>query len=468
MDRTYDYLIIGSGPAGHVSAVRAAQLGLKTAVIEKDENMFGGVCLNEGCIPAKSLYRSAKIYDTIKRSKELCGIEAALGPVDLGAIVAKSRAQAETLKKGLSFLFGKNGIELIKGTASFVDKNTVKVLSADGKFEKIKAAKILIATGSTPRCLPGVPFDGNVVLDSSHGIRLCQVPGKMLIVGAGAIGTEFASYFGILGADVTLVEAEGTILPLEDGEIGKRLESVLSRKGVKVITAAKIEKIAVTNGSAEVAIAGPEGGFNAVFDKVIVCVGRAPATGGLALEKAGIGTDERGFIPVDGMMRTSAGNVYAAGDVVRTPMLAHVASAEGEVAADSAAGHEATPIDHDCIPSAMYGEIQTSGVGLTEEKVKASGLEYRTGKQFFRSNGRAVVNAQAEGFIKVIADAKSRRIMGAHIIGYEAAELIHEFVVAKKAGLTVDDVARTVHAHPTFSETAVDACRAVFGKPIHG
>lgn len=468
MNRVYDYLIIGSGPAGHVSAIRAAQLGLKTAVIEKDENMFGGVCLNEGCIPAKSLYRSAKIYDTIKRSKELCGLEATLGPIDLGVIVAKSRAHAQTLKKGLSFLFGKNGIELIKGTASFVDKNTVRVLSTDGKIEEIKAGKILIAAGSTPRCLPGAPFDGNVILDSSHGIRISQVPGKMLIIGAGAIGTEFASYYGILGADVTLVEMEDAILPLEDREIAKRLEAILTRKGVKVITSAKVKKISVASSSAQVIIAAPEGDVAAVFDKVIVSVGRVPATASLALEKAGISVDDRGFIPVDGMMRTSAGNIYAAGDVVRTPMLAHVASAEGEVAAEDAAGHGPKPIEYDSVPSAMYGEVQTSGVGLTEEKVKAAGIDHSTGKQFFKANGRAVVNGQAEGFIKVIADANTRELLGAHIIGYEAAELIHEFVVAKKSGLTVDDIAQTVHAHPTFSETAVDACRAVFGKAIHG
>lgn len=468
MSNKSDYLVIGSGPAGHVSAIRAAQLGLKVAVVEKEEGMFGGVCLNEGCIPAKSLYRSAKIYDLVKRSPELCGLDIKSGLINMSAIVKKSREHAEALRKGLSFLFGKNGIELIKGKASFLDKNTVEIeLSAGGK-QVVTASNFLIATGSTPRALPGIPFDGKTVLDSSHGIRLGKVPSNILIVGGGAIGTEFASFFNLVGADVTLVEVEENLLPTEDKEIAKRLESVFLRKGIKVFLSSRVKKVMPGSGMAEAIIEGPHGEFLGRFETVLLSVGRTPSTAGLGLEKAGIKTDDKGFIPVDGAMRTTVPNIYAAGDVVRTPMLAHVASAEGELAAEAAAGHTPGPIDYSSVPNAMYGSIQVASVGLTEETVSSSGIPYKTGKQFFKANGRAVVNSETEGFIKVIADEKSRKLIGAHIIGYEAAELIHEFVVAKKAGLTVDDIARTIHAHPTFSETAQDACLAVFGKAIHG
>ena len=467
MDKHYDYLVIGSGPAGHTSAIVAAQLGLKVAVVEKDDNMLGGVCLNEGCIPAKSLYRSAKVIDTVRRSPELCGMEVKAGCVNMPAIVRKSREHAEALRKGLLFLFGKNRIELIKGAAVLAGKNSVNISFAAGGEGEIKADNILIATGSVPRALPGVPFDGSVILDSSGGIRLESVPGRILIVGGGAIGTEFASFYNIVGADVTLVEMESSLLPTEDREVTGRLEALLNKRGVKVRCSSRVKKVSVAKGAADVVIEGPGGAQSEVFDKVIVSIGRAPATRGLGLEKTGISTDEKGFIPVDGMMRTSVKNIYAAGDAVKTPMLAHVASAEGEVAAEAAAGKDPSPIDYEAVPNAMYGDIQVSSVGMTQEKAEENGIEHRIGKQFFRANGRAVVNSQTEGFIKVIADAKTRKFLGVHIIGYEAAEIVHEFVLARRMGLTVDDVAGTVHAHPTFSETAIDACRAVFGRAVH-
>lgn len=468
MDKHYDYLVIGSGPAGHTSAIVAAQHGLNVAVVEKDDKMFGGVCLNEGCIPAKSLYRSAKIIDTVRRSPELCGMQVQTGCVDMPAIVRKSREHAETLRKGLLFLFSKNGIELIKGSAAFSGSGSVKVALTDGGTLSVNADKILIATGSVPRALTGVPFDGSVVLDSSGGIRLESVPGKMLIVGGGAIGTEFASFYNIIGSDVTIVEMENALLPTEDREVTGRLEALLVKRGVKVNCSSRVKKAVVSKGSAEVVIEGPDGERAEVFDKIIVSVGRAPATAALGLENAGIAADEKGFIPVDGTMRTSASGIYAAGDAIKTPMLAHVASAEGEIAAESAAGKDPLPIDYDAVPNAMYGDIQVASVGMTEETAEKNGIDHRIGKQFFRANGRAVVNSQTEGFIKVIADAKTHKFLGVHIIGYEAAELIHEFVLAKRMGLTVDDVAGTIHAHPTFSETAIDACRAVFGKAVHG
>ncbi len=468
MENKYDYLVIGSGPAGYVSAIRAAQLGLKVGVVEKDAGMFGGVCLNEGCIPAKSLYHSAGVLDVVRKSPELCGLDVRCGDVDMARLVEKSRAAAEELRKGLSFLFRKNGIDLINGTARFVDRETVRITGEGSGPFSVKAEKFLIATGSTPRPLPGVPFDGRHVITSSHAIRLEKAPDEMLIVGGGAIGTEFASFFNIIGTKVTLVEVEDSILPGEDRELAGRLQSVLKRRGITVLTSSRVKDVSSGPDGAEVTIEGSRGETRAKFGAVLVSIGRTPATSGIDPEKAGVKTDDSGYIPVDAKMRTNVENIYAAGDVLRTPMLAHVAYAEGELAAEAAAGGDTGPIDYGCVPNVVYTEVQVASVGMTEEEARSKNIDFAAGKQFFRANGRAVVNLETEGFIKVIADRNSRTLLGAHIIGYEASELIHEFALAKKAGLSVEDIAKTIHAHPTFSETAVDACKAVFGKAIHG
>ncbi len=450
MEKRYDYLVIGSGPAGHVSAIRAAQLGLRTAIVEKDLGMFGGVCLNEGCIPAKSLYHSAEVYDTVKRGSKLCGLDVECGPLNMAKIVEKSREAAEQLSKGLSFILKKNDIDLIKGMARFLNGTTVLVSNGKEDF-KIEADKFLVSTGSVPCSLPDLEVDGKRVMTSSHAIRLEKVPGKLLVVGGGAIGTEFASFFNIMGSEVTVIEALDSLLPSEDKEVSRRLQSIFKQRGIKVRVSSSAKDMPVDE-----------------YDAILVSVGRMPATSDLGLDKAGVKTDDEGFIQVDPRMRTSAGNIYAAGDVVRTPMLAHVGYAEGEVAAEAAAGSDPEPVDYECVPNAVYTEVGIASVGLTEEKAKEGNINYKTGKSFFKANGKAVVSSRTEGFIKVIVDTDSHKLLGAHIIGREAYELIHEFVVAKKAGLKVEDIGKAVHAHPTFSEAAVDACKAVFGKPIHG
>lgn len=453
MDKKYDYLVIGAGPAGYVSAIRAAQLGLKVAVIEKDENMVGGVCLNEGCIPAKSLYHSADIFNVIKNNS------AEASPADLASFVKKSRDAAEQLSKGIQFLFKKNNIDLVIGEAKFLDSQTVEINS-----EKVQAEKFLVATGSVPRSLPLADFDGSVILSSSDAIRLEEVPEKILIIGGGAIGTEFASYFNLVGSSVTIVEVEDSLLPGEDKEVSKRLASIFKKGGIEVITSGEVKSIKVSGKGAAVQIGEKE----EEYDKVIVSVGRAPNTSSLGLDKAGVKVDEQGFIEVDDNLKTSAGNIYASGDVLRTPMLAHMAEAEGEVAAEEASGNPGGKIDYTAVPNAVYTHVQVASVGITEEEAKEKGLDYSSGKQFFKANGKAVITSATDGFIKVIADNKTRKILGAHIIGHGATELIHEFVLAKRMGLTVDDVSGTVHAHPTLSEAAIDACKSVFDKPIHG
>ncbi len=468
MDKQYDYLILGSGPAGYVSAIRAAQSGLKVAVVEKDPEMFGGVCLNEGCIPAKSLFHSAEIIDTVRKNWDICGLKCEPGSIDMSRMVAKSREAREQLCKGLSFLFSKNGIEIIYGTGCFVDRETVSITGVGGEQVLVKAKKFLISTGSGPKVLPGVPVDGKIVITSSEAIRLDNIPENILIVGAGAIGIEFASFFNILGSKTTLVEMGQTVLPLEDKEVGKRMKSISKQNGIEVLTGSIVEKVSTGNGAAEVVINFQDNRKDGTYEKVLIATGRVPAVSGIGIDKLGMDMDEKGFIRVDTRMRTSVENIYAAGDVVNSPMLAHVAYAEGEVAAVSAAGKEAYPVDYGCIPNAVYSNIRAASVGANEEQLKSGGVAYKAGKQFFKSNGRAVANSRTEGFIKVLAQAETRKLLGAHIVGYEADELIHEFALAKRMSLTVDDIGRTVHAHPTFSETAVDACRSVFGKPVHG
>ncbi|NQT32410.1 MAG: dihydrolipoyl dehydrogenase [Candidatus Omnitrophica bacterium] len=468
MENKYDYIVIGSGPAGHVSAIRAAQLGLKTAVIEKDPNMLGGVCLNEGCIPAKSLINSAKIYGIIKNGSGVLTSDLEHAGVSMKKIVEKSRQAADQLSKGLAFLFKKNGIDLIEGTAKFVDKNTLLVTAEGGEDLTVTADKILIATGSAARALRDMPFDGRHIISSSQAIRLDSVPEKILIVGGGAIGTEFASFFNMIGTDVTVVEIEDSLLPGGDKEVSRRLATLFKKKGINVWTSCRVKEASPSDGRVSAIIETREKEISKEYDFILVSIGRDPSTSGLALDSAGVETDENDFVKVNEKMQTTAENIYAAGDVLPTPLLAHMASAEGEVAAEAAAGHDPEPIDYSAVPNAVYTDIQVASVGLTEEEAKARGIEHAAGKQFFKSNGKAVVIDETDGFIKVIAEISTGKILGVHMIGHEATELIHEFVVAKKAGLTVRDIATAVHAHPTLSETAIDACRAVFDKPIHG
>lgn len=451
MRDNYDYLVIGSGPAGHTSAIIAAQAGLRTALVEKDPAMLGGVCLNEGCIPAKSLYNSAKILGIAKNNPDIFGVAIPSGSDCMGSFVGKSIKTVGQLKQGLSFLLKKNDIDFIKAKAEFLDPGTIKLTAPEGGERIVKAGKFLIASGSRARQLKEIPFDGRKVISSADAIRLEKIPGKILIVGSGAIGTEFASFFNTMGSEVTLVEIEPAILPTEDKDVSIGLRSIFTKRGIKVLTSS-----------------GPSDFKVEDFDMVLVSVGRAPSTSGLGLERAGVKTDEKGFIPVDGSMCTNVDNIYAAGDVLSTPMLAHMASAEGEAAAMSVLGKDPGTIDLSAVPNAVYSDIQAASVGLTEQAAGEKGIDFSIGKQFFKANGKALVNSQAEGFIKVLAENGTRRIIGAHILGVNATEIIHEFALAKRKHLTVDDIYGTVHAHPTFSESAIDAAKSVFGKPVHG
>ncbi len=464
MHKKYDYLVIGSGPAGHMSALRAVQLGLKTAVVELSQEMFGGACLNEGCIPAKSLYHSAKIVKLVRQNAGLCGLGGKDISADLASIVAKSREAVQQLSSGLSFLFRKHGIEIITGKAEFSDAETVVVKDGKNGAVEIKADKVLVAAGSSPRSLPGLPFDGKYIINSSHAVRLAKLPRKILIVGGGVIGMEFASFFNLLGSETTIVEAEGSILPNEDGDVVKYMESLFRKKGIDIHTSSKVKEAVVEKGAVKVALESERGAKEERYELVLVSAGRVPSSSGMGLDKAGVKTDDCGFIIVNGAMATNVKSIFAAGDIVGSPMVAHIAAAEGEIAAESAAGKKIKPIDPRCVPNAVYTDIEAASVGFTEEEAKKKGINTVTAKHFFKANGRAVANFETEGFIKIIVNKDTRKFEGVHIVGEGASELIHEFVVAKKNGLTADAISNSIHAHPTFSETAVGVARAVFDR----
>ena len=462
MQKKYEYLVIGSGPAGHVAAITAAQAGLKTAIIEKDLDMIGGVCLNEGCIPAKSLYSGAYLFNEVKKYPAM--FNSGTGPAQnvMKELAAKSRLASEVLKRGLLSHLKKLGVDIIEARAEFKNSSELKITTREGEISVIGADKILIATGSVPRALDGIPFDGDRIISSSDAVKLESIPEKILIIGAGAIGVEFASFFALMGAAVTLAEAENVILPSEDRDVSSAMRIILKKAGVKILTEAVIKKVLTKKDKVCAEIkAGEEDTDKNEYDIVLVSAGRIPSTDGLSLDKAGINVNERGFIPVDAAMQTNVAGIYAAGDIVPGPMLAHVAQAEGEISAFTAAGKPVKPLDYSAVPNAVYTAVQAASVGLTEKQAKETGEDIVTGKSFFKANGKAVAVGADDGFVKIVANAKTNVILGAHIVGHLAAEMIHEFAMAKRLGLKVDDIAWTVHAHPTFSESAALAAKEI-------
>ncbi|MFC2036025.1 dihydrolipoyl dehydrogenase [Chloroflexota bacterium] len=462
----YDYLVIGSGPAGFVSSITAAQLGLKVAVVQEGIDMLGGACTNEGVIPAKSLIYDARTLNSLKRDIGLFGIEEQDIKVDMSKLVEKSRNTIIRLRKGLAGLFKKNGIDVINGHAQFTDQYTVAVTSNNGEVSSIKADKFLIASGSVPKPLLNTPFDGSRVISSSDAIRLSEVPKKMVIVGGGAIGVECASLFNILGAEVTIVEYEDSLLPFEDAEISIGLRRLFEKKGIITYTASKVTNMSPLSIGLDVTIQGESAQEIINCDNVLVSTGRVPVTSTLGLEKAGVKTDDHGFIPVDNQMRTNINNIYAAGDVIPTPMLANVAFSEGEIAAKSATGQATEMINYEAVPNVIYTEIQVASIGLTEEQAIEKKLDYSVGKQQIVGTFKSSITSDRDGFIKVIANNDTGKLLGAHILASEAAELIQGFIIAIKTGLTVQEIEKIIPPNPTFSESVIDACRLVFGKTV--
>ncbi len=460
-DYDYDVLIIGAGPGGYVAAIRASQLGLKAAVVEKEAP--GGVCLNWGCIPSKALIHQAEImHDTEELQK--IGVTVDKSGLDYGKVHKKSRDAASKLSKGVQSLLKKNKIEYIEGTAQFTAAHEVSI---DGK-KSISAKNILIATGSRSREIPGFEFDGKKVLSSRDILGMSELPKSLIILGAGAIGMEFAYVMNAFGVDVTVVEMLDQLLPLEDAETVDIVAKAFKRYGVKTMTGTKATNLDTKGKGIKLDVESADGSKETLnADKILVAVGRAPNSENLGLDTIGVKT-EKGFITVGDYYQTSVPGVYAIGDVIASPLLAHVASKEGEIAVEYMAGHSPeAKIDPQSIPSAVYCEPEIGSFGLTEKAAQERKRPVDVATFPYRGAGKSVAVEKSEGLVKVVLDKETREILGAHIVGYNATELIHELLLAKKAELLPEDIATMIHAHPTLSEAVMESARAAEGWAIH-
>lgn len=458
----YDVLIIGSGPGGYVAGIRAAQLGLKAAVIEKDKT--GGVCLNIGCIPSKALIHQAEIYRAIPGLAAM-GIKADLSGFDYLKVFEKSRQAADRLSRGVAFLLKKNQVDLIQGEAVQVKSGEVSL--QDGR--KMTGKNIILATGSRPREIPGFPFDEQDILSSTGALMLQTLPKSLLILGSGAIGVEFAHIMNAFGVEVQLVEMLDRILPLEDDEVVDILYRSFEKRDIKMDTSTKALSQTLVDGKRQVLLEGQDGKQKtSVADKILVSVGRLPNTAGLGLADAGVILDAGGFVQVGDFYQTDVPGIYAIGDIVRTPLLAHVASKEGELVVEHIAGHALEPrIDPFSIPGATYCEPQVASFGITERQAMAQSIAYKKAVFPYRGAGKSVAVDQTDGLVKVLTDPTTGEILGAHIVGAEATELIHELLLARKSELLPEDIAGMIHAHPTMSEILMEVMREVDGHAIH-
>jgi len=455
----FDVVVVGTGPGGYVSAIRAAQLGLSVATVEDDRP--GGVCLNWGCIPTKALLRNAEVVHLFEKAADF-GITIDTFQADYGAAIKRSRAVADRMAKGVEFLFRKNKITLFPGTGSLTSKNVVEVKGKDGASSLEAGRAVILATGSEPKSLPGVTIDEKTVISSNGAVRNEAKPKSIVVIGAGAVGVEFADVYRSYGVEVTLLEALPRIVPVEDEEVSTQLTRSLSRRGIAIKTGVKVS--AVKPGGAGVVIETDGGKLEA--EQVLMAVGRGARTKGVGLEALGV-TLERGFVKISPTMETSVKGIYAIGDMAGAPLLAHKAMAEGVVAAEAIAGKNPRPVDYGNVPSCTYCRPQVASIGLTEAKAREGGRELAVGKFPFTANGKAVALGETEGFVKVVADKKTGELLGVHIIGPEATEIIHEFAVGRTLEATLEEMMHTIHAHPTLSEAALEATLAALGHAIH-
>jgi len=461
-ERQYDVTVIGGGPGGYVAAIRASQLGFKVGLVERDK--LGGICLNWGCIPSKALLKSAELYSKIKEGEEY-GISVKELSYDFSKIIKRSRDIADRQSKGVEYLMKKNKIEVISVTARFTGKNSLEV-TKDGKVvDVIKTKHTIIATGGRPRTIPGVTIDGKKVISSSEAMVLPKQPKSMIIIGAGAIGVEFAYFYNAFGTKVTIVEMMPTILPIEDKEITKILDSSFRKSGIEILTNTKVEAVTVGD-EVTVKVSGKEGTQTLKGEVALMAIGVQGNVEQLGLEALGVKV-EKGFIKVDEFGKTNVDGIYAIGDVSGPPLLAHVASHEGIVAAEHIAGKAKHGIDRNTIPGCTYCQPQVASVGMTEEAALAAGYKLKIGRYPYRPLGKAMATGETVGTIKLIFDEKYGELLGAHIIGAEATELIHELVMAKSLETTYEEIFRTIHAHPTFSEGIMEAAGEAYGAAIN-
>lgn len=460
----YDVIVIGSGPGGYVAAIRASQLGLKTAVVEKAE--LGGVCLNWGCIPTKALLKSAQVYNYMKHAADYGVALEGTVAADLPAMVTRSRGVADGMSKGIQFLLKKNKIDHIQGFGKLKPGKKVDVTDADGKVTELAASHIIIATGARSRELPNLKMDGKKIIGYREAMTLTVQPKSMVVVGSGAIGSEFAHFYNSIGVQVTLVEFLPAIVPVEDEEVSKQLERSFKKAGMKIMTSSSVESVEIKGDTCKVSIKTPKNVDVVECDIVLSAVGIATNLEGIGLEETGI-KFEKGKVLVDEFYRTNIEGYYAIGDIVSGPALAHVASHEGITCVEKIAGMNVEAINYNNIPGCTYTSPEIASVGMTEKAAKEAGYEIKVGKFPFSASGRASAAGAKDGFVKVIFDAKYGEWLGAHMIGENVTELIAEVVVARKLETTGHEIIKSIHPHPTMSEAVMEAVAMAYGEVIH-
>ncbi|MEL6412599.1 MAG: dihydrolipoyl dehydrogenase [Bacteroidota bacterium] len=463
MDASYDLIVLGSGPAGYVAAIKASQLGLKVAVVEKEA--LGGVCLNWGCIPTKALLKSAQVFSYIQHAADY-GIQVSKAEHDFAAMIKRSRGAANDMSKGIQFLFKKHQIDVLKGVGRLGNNKTVVVEDAQGKMTTHQAPHIIIATGGRSRALPQLPIDHKKIIGYREAMVLPEQPQTMVIVGAGAIGTEFAYFYNAIGTQVTLVEYMPRLLPLEDEDVSKELVKNFTKVGVQVHTQAEVTSVDTKGKQCQVHLNTPQGPQTLACDVVLSAVGYTPNVENIGLEAAGVST-EQGRIVVDDFYQTNVLGIYAIGDVIKGPALAHVASAEGILCVEKIAGLHPEPLDYNNIPACTYCQPEVASVGYTEKAAQEAGYKIRVGKFPFSASGKANAAGTTAGFVKVIFDAQYGEWLGAHMIGANVTEMIAEVVAARKLETTAHEILKTVHPHPTMSEATLEAVADAYGEVIH-
>lgn len=465
MAKEFDVCVIGSGPGGYVAAIRASQLGFKTAIIEKRD--LGGVCLNIGCIPTKALLKSAETFDHLKHASDYGLIVDKIG-VDFEKIIQRSRGVADKMSKGVQFLMKANKIEVFKGHGQFASANEVQIMDEKGQeVERVKATYIIIATGARSRELPHLKIDGKAIINSEQAMKMVKQPSKMLVIGAGAIGVEFAYFYQTIGTEVTIVEIQKTLLPIEDEEVGKELGKIYKKAGMNILTESSVEKVETKGKQVVVTVKTPKGTEVIETDVVLSAVGVTGNIEGLNLEKIGVKTD-RGMILADkNTYQTSVKGVYAIGDIIGAPWLAHKASHEAVVLVEQLAGHKPKPINYSNIPGCTYCIPQVASVGLTETAAKEAGYSIKVGKFPFSASGKASASGHNDGFVKVIFDAKYGEWLGCHMIGDSVTEMISEAVVARDLETTGHEIISAVHPHPTLSEAIMEAVAEAYNEGVH-
>jgi len=471
MSEKFDVVVIGSGPAGYVAAIKAAQLGLSVACVEqwqddKGKQVLGGTCLNVGCIPSKALLDSSHRFAEARDHFDVHGISVGAPTIDVAAMLKRKEKIVGQLTSGIGGLFKHNGVTAVQGRGKVLAGSKVEVTDAEGKVSVLEAGDVIIAAGSVPVEIPPAPIDNEYIVDSTGALEFGDVPGRLGVIGAGVIGLELGSVWGRLGADVVLLEALEDFLPMMDQQIAKETGKIFKKQGLDIRLGARVTNAEVKDGQVHVSFTAAEGDHVEIFDKLIVSVGRRPRTEDLLASDCGVTLDERGFIYVNEFCATEAPHVYAVGDVVRGPMLAHKGSEEGVMVAERIAG-KPVQINYECIPSVIYTHPEVAAVGKTEQELKADGVDYKAGTFPFAANGRALAANDSDGLVKILADATTDRILGCHVVGPSAADLVQQIVIAMEFGSSAEDLALMVFSHPTVSEAVHEAALAVDGHAIH-